>query len=67
MDARTLDSGGLGGAVAETLAEAGAGTPLKRLGPQDIFAVTSGSREDFRARFGIHAGAVVREVVAHSK
>ena len=44
--------GGLGGAVAEVLADKGAGTPLKRLGLQDRFAVMSGSREDFRGSAG---------------
>ena len=55
--------GGLGGAVAEVLADAGAATPLKRLGLQDVFAVMSGSRQDFRNRFGICADAVVKEVL----
>jgi transketolase len=54
--------GGLGGAVAEVLADAGAGTPLKRLGLQDLFAVMSGDRQDFRNRLGISAEAVVKEV-----
>ena len=56
--------GGLGGAVAEVLADAGIGTPLKRLGLQDTFAVMSGSRENFRDRLGITAGALVREILA---
>jgi len=56
--------GGLGGAVAEVLAEAGSGTPLKRLGLQDTFAVMCGDRQDFRNRFGISAAAVVKEVLA---
>ena len=55
--------GGLGGAVAEVLADAGAATPLKRLGLQDTFAVMSGSREDFRERLGITAEAIVDEVL----
>jgi len=55
--------GGLGGAVAEVLADAGAGIPLKRLGIQDVFAVMSGSRQDFRDRLGICAEAVVKEVL----
>ena len=54
--------GGLGGAVAEVLAEAGAGTPLKRLGLQDIFAIMSGSRQDFRKDFGITAEAIVNQI-----
>ena len=56
--------GGLGGAVAEVLADAGAGTPLRRLGLQDTFAVMSGSREDFRDRLGISAGTIVAEILA---
>lgn len=56
--------GGLGGAVAEVLAEAGTGTPLKRLGLQDVFAVMSGSREDFWERFGIRAETVVDRVLS---
>ena len=56
--------GGLGGAVAETLAEEGAGTPLRRLGFQDVFPIMSGSREAFRATFGITAEAAVEAVLA---
>jgi transketolase len=56
--------GGLGGAVAEALAEAGAAVPLRRLGLQDQFAVMSGSRQDFRKQYGIAAEAAVRQVLA---
>jgi transketolase len=56
--------GGLGGAVAEVLADAGARTPLTRLGLQDTFAVMCGSREDFWRRFGLSAEAVAEAVVA---
>jgi transketolase len=56
--------GGLGGAVAEVLADAGAGTPLRRLGLQDVFAVMSGSHDDVKARHGMTAEAIVREVLA---
>jgi transketolase len=55
--------GGLGGAVAEVLAEEGTGTPLRRLGLQDLFAVWSGARSDFRQRYGICAEAVVETVL----
>jgi len=55
--------GGLGGAVAEVLADAGAATPLKRLGLQDTFAVMSGHRADFRASLRIDAQAIVEEVI----
>jgi transketolase len=54
---------GLGGAVAEVLADAGAGTRLIRLGVQDRFAVMSGSHEDFRDRLGISADGIVEEVL----
>ena len=54
--------GGLGGAVAETLAESGAGTSLKRLGLQDIFACMVGSHQDLKDRFGITAEAIVEAV-----
>jgi len=60
--------GGLGGAVAETLADAGAATPLKRLGLQDVFAVMSGSHADVLQAHGICAEAVVGAVLqAQSK
>jgi len=55
--------GGLGGAVAEVLADAGAGTPLKRLGLQDVFACMVGSHQDLKNRFGITAEAVVKTVL----
>ncbi len=57
--------GGLGGAVAEVLAEAGAGVPLRRLGLQDVFAVMSGSHQDVKQRHGITAEAVVAKVLRH--
>ena len=55
--------GGLGSAVAEVLADVGAGTRLKRLGVQDTFAVMNGSQQDFRERLGFAAAAIVDEVV----
>lgn len=54
--------GGLGGAVAEVLAEEGAGTPLSRFGLQDVFACMVGSRQDIKKRFGITAEAIVEDV-----
>lgn len=54
--------GGLGGAVAEVLAEAGAAIPLRRLGLQDVFACMTGSHADLKKRFGITADAIVQEV-----
>lgn len=44
--------GGLGSAVAEALAEAGLGVPLRRLGIGDVFA-ESGSREFLFQRYGL--------------
>jgi len=55
--------GGLGGAVAEVLADAGASTPLKRLGLQDVFGCMVGSHQDLKSRFGITAEAIVKEVL----
>ena len=55
--------GGLGGAVAEVLADAGAGTTLKRLGLQDIFGCMVGSHQDLKNRFGITAEAIVKEAL----
>lgn len=57
--------GGLGGAVAEVLADAGTGTPLRRLGLQDVFAVMSGSYADIKRCHGITAEAAVAEVLKH--
>jgi len=45
--------------VAETLADAGAGTPLRRLGLQDVFAAMSGSHDDVKRRHGLTAEAIV--------
>jgi len=56
--------GGLGGAVAEVLADAGAGTPLRRLGLQDIFACMVGSHQDVKKRFGITSEAIVETVLS---
>ena len=44
--------GGLGSAVAEALAEAGQGVPLRRVGIGDVFA-ESGSREFLFQRYGL--------------
>jgi transketolase len=53
--------GGLGGAVAETLAEAGCGK-LRRLGLQDEFCRMVGSYEDVRERHGISAEGIAAAV-----
>lgn len=55
--------GGLGGAVAEVLASAGSGTPLRRLGLKDVFACMAGSHQDVKNRFGITAEAIVKEAL----
>jgi transketolase len=54
---------GLGGAVAEVLADAGAGTRLRRLGVQDVFPVLSGNQQDFHEQLGLSASAVADEVM----
>ncbi len=51
--------GGLGSAVAEALAEAGAGVALHRIGIADVFA-ESGSREYLFSRYGLDTQAIVR-------
>ena len=56
--------GGLGGAVAEVLADAGSGTPLRRLGLQDVFACMVGSHQDVKNRFGITSEAIVETVLS---
>ncbi|MGH9089605.1 MAG: transketolase family protein [Acidimicrobiales bacterium] len=50
--------GGLGSAVAEVLAEAGAGRPLRRVGIADTFAQASSAQWLFR-HYGLDVGAVV--------
>ena len=52
--------GGLGTAVAEALAEAAIGVPLRRVGVQDRFA-ESGSRAYLFAKYGLDAATVVRQ------
>ena len=53
--------GGLGSAVAETLAEAGCATPLRRIGIADVFA-ESGSREFLFNRYGLSTQHIVDTV-----
>jgi transketolase len=52
--------GGLGSAVAETLAEAGIGVRLTRVGIEDRFA-ESGSRPYLFSRYGLSVGRIVAE------
>ena len=51
--------GGLGSAVAEAVAEAGVGVPLRRVGLDDVFA-ESGSREFLFAKYGLSVRNIVR-------
>lgn len=53
--------GGLGGAVAETLAEAGIATPLTRLGVPDVYAPI-GHAAELYAHFGYDADGIVAAV-----
>jgi transketolase len=53
--------GGLGSAVAEVMAEAGVGTPLRRIGIKDVFA-ESGSREFLFQKYGLDVSRVVEVV-----
>jgi transketolase len=50
--------GGLGSAVAESLAEAGAAVPLRRIGIADVFA-ESGSREYLFSKYGLSTQAII--------
>jgi len=61
--------GGLGGAVAEALAQSGRPTPLRIVGIEDRFG-ESGEHEQLLAHFGLTAreiGVNVREVVARKR
>ncbi len=53
--------GGLGSAVAEALAEAGAPVPLRRIGVRDVFA-ESGSREYLFNRYGLGTQDILNAV-----
>jgi transketolase len=50
--------GGLGSAVAESLAEAGVAAPLRRVGIADVFA-ESGSREFLFGKYGLSTQAII--------
>jgi transketolase len=56
--------GGLGGAVAEVLAEWGGRAPLKRLGVRPEFSPVVGSQDYLRAQNGLSPGAIVETVRA---
>ena len=51
--------GGLGSAVAEALAEAGIGVPLRRIGLDDVFS-ESGSREFLFEKYGLCVRSIVQ-------
>lgn len=53
--------GGLGGAVAEALAEAGVGKRLLRIGLKDVFG-ESGTPEELLQHFGLDAPGLARQV-----
>ncbi|MCJ7708953.1 MAG: transketolase family protein [Anaerolineales bacterium] len=55
--------GGLGGAVAETLAGEGAGVRLTRIGVPDIFA-TEGNADYLRRLYGINGEGIARQALA---
>lgn len=55
--------GGLGGAVAEVLAESGLGCRLRRLGIPDVFAERYGSQRQLMHGFGISADGIVGAVL----
>jgi transketolase len=57
--------GGLGSAVAEVLAEHGAGTRLRRLGVPDRWA-DAGSVSHIRGRLGLDASALAKAVAAEA-
>jgi transketolase len=55
--------GGLGGAVAEVLAEAGASIPFRRIGLPDTFA-TEGNPDYLRQLYGLHGAAIAERAAA---
>ncbi|WP_313053785.1 transketolase family protein [Atlantibacter hermannii] len=57
-------NGGVGGLVAEVLAEAGCAIPLTRLGIADGSYAIAADRKDMRAHHGIDAAGVVRKATA---
>src|SRR5262249_53623182 len=54
--------GGLGSARAEVLAEAGLGTPLRRIGLRDTFAEGCGTASSLFANYGLSAQAIASTV-----
>ena len=54
--------GGLGGAVAEVMAELGCDTRLVRIGLEDIYSSVVGSQEYLRSVYGMDAAAITKRV-----
>jgi len=54
-----LVTGGLGSAVAEVLAEAGLGRPLRRIGLRDTFAEGAGTAPYLFGKYGLSTGSIV--------
>jgi transketolase len=57
-------TGGLGGAVAEVMAEHPSAAPLKRIGLPSTFASRAGSRDYLLEEHGLSAGAIAETVQA---
>jgi transketolase len=54
--------GGLGGAVAEVMAENGCGTRLVRIGLGDVYSSVVGSQDYLRSYYGMDAAAIVNRI-----
>jgi transketolase len=57
-----LITGGLGSAVAETIAEAGLGRPLRRVGLRDTFAEGSLTAPYLFDKYGLSTGAIIATI-----
>jgi transketolase len=57
-----LVTGGLGSAVAETIAEAGLGRPLRRIGLRDTFAEGAADAGYLFARYGLSTQAIIETI-----
>ena len=54
--------GGLGSAVAETIAEAGLGLPLRRIGLRDTFAEGSGHAPFLFEKYGLSTRTIIETI-----
>jgi transketolase len=54
--------GGLGSAVAETIAEAGLGRPLRRVGLRDTFAEGSSTAPYLFSKYGLSTQALIETI-----